>query len=469
MTHYERNIRLILFLILPILGFLLGWTLNQKSQNPTSIISTATTGISTENETKISIVDISTPRKKTKPKDVDLDIFWETWNTLEANFLNPDKIKTKEQIYGATRGMVASLEDPYTTFMTPKETSDFEESISGEFEGIGAEIAIKEGKLTIVAPLKGSPAELAGIRAGDIVLEIDGEPTFGISTEKAIMQIRGPEGEKVVLSIYREGEKKPLEITIVRDKIVLESVEWEMKDDVAFITISQFGTDAASEFQEAVNEILLQNPRGIIIDLRNNGGGLLDVCLKISTEFFDQKIIVKTKGRKFGDSGDIISGRDGAFLDIPVVVLVNKGSASASEIFAGAIQDHNRGLVIGETTFGKGSVQNVIPLGDGSSLKVTIAEWLTPEGRSIHKTGIKPCETIEFTEEDFIEKRDPVLERALDLVGTDEMEEILTNKNKVVEEDVEETAVSETETETEPEAVTEDLIEMEEIELAPIE
>jgi len=464
MTHYERNIRLILFLILPILGFLLGWTLNQKSQNPTSV-QTSETGVNIDNGVGISVIDASAPRKKTKPKDVDLDIFWETWNTLEANFLNPDKIKVKEQIYGATRGMVSSVGDPYTVFMNPKETSDFEESISGAFEGIGAEIAIKNEKLTIVAPLKGSPAELAGIRSGDIVLGIDGEPTFGISIEKAIMKIRGPEGEKVVLTIYREGEKKPIEITIVRDKIILESVEWEMKDDVAFITISQFGTDAATEFQEAVNEILLQNPRGVIIDLRNDGGGLLDVCLKIATEFFDQKTIVKTKGRKFGDSGDIMSGRDGAFLDMPVVVLVNRGSASASEIFAGAIQDHARGLVLGETTFGKGSVQNVIPLGDGSSLKVTIAEWLTPNGRSINKTGIEPCEAIEVTEEDYEAKRDPVLERALDIVGTEEMEKILIDKRKEPEtEKINETAVV-----PEPEIELEVEAPVSEEELVPVE
>ncbi len=431
MTHYERNIRLIFFLILPILGFLLGWTLNQKSQNPISDQTEIVTKL--DNATQISMIEISATRKKTKPKDVDLDVFWETWNTLEANFLHPEDIKTKKQIYGATRGMVSSLGDPYTVFMDPKETSDFDESISGEFEGIGAEIAIKNEKLTIIAPLKGSPAELAGIQAGDIILAIDEEPTFGISIEKALMEIRGPEGEKVVLSIYREGEKKPIEITIVRDKIILESVEWEMKNDVAFVTISQFGTDAATEFQAAINEILLQNPSGLILDLRNNGGGLLDVCLKIATEFFDQKIIVKTKGRKFGDSGDIMSGRGGAFLNIPIVVLVNKGSASASEIFAGAIQDHKRGLVLGETTFGKGSVQNVIPLSDGSSLKVTIAEWLTPEGRSIHKTGIEPCETIEFTMKDVEAKRDPVLERALDLVGTEEMTELLNKKDEQVE------------------------------------
>ncbi|MDH3324454.1 MAG: S41 family peptidase, partial [Candidatus Peregrinibacteria bacterium] len=387
-------------------------------------------------------VDDNKVVKRTEPSDVDLDIFWETWNVLESNFLNNDQMKVLDQVYGATKGMVDSLEDPYTVFMTPEETAKFEESISGEFEGIGAEIAIKNDQLTIVSPLKGSPAELAGIRAGDIVMQIDGEQTFGITIEEAVTRIRGPKGEKVVLTMYREGEKKPLEITVVRDTIIVEAVEFEMEDDVAVITITQFGTDAAKEFQEVVKEVLLQKPRGVVIDLRNNGGGLLDVCIKIATEFFDKKIIVQTRGRKFGDSGDLISGRDGAFLEMPLVVLANKGSASASEIFVGAVKDHNRGLVLGEKTFGKGSVQNVIPLSDGSSLKVTIAEWLTPGGHSINEEGIEPDEEVEFTEEDFEEGFDPVMERALDLVGTDEMVELLKQAKDEPEEEVVEVEVS---------------------------
>jgi len=229
-----------------------------------------------------------------------------------------------------------------------------------------------------------------------------------------------------VLTIQREGKRDPIDITIVRDNILLQDLEWEMKDDVAVITISQFGTDVVKEFQTAVEQILLQNPRGIVLDLRNNGGGLLDACIKISSAFFDKQIIVKTRGRNFGSSGDIYSERGGSLTEIPLVVIVNKGSASASEIFAGAVQDHKRGLLLGEKTFGKGSVQNVIPLSDGSSLKVTIAEWLTPEGHSINEKGIDPDEVVELTQEDFDNGEDPIMERALDLVGTDEMRMILS-------------------------------------------
>jgi len=421
MSHYERNIRLVLFLILPILGFLLGWSLSQK----TSHTSPAVGGVEVKEEKIIIHLPRGNGRRNTKPKDVDLSVFWETWNTMEANFLREEKLNAQDQIYGAAKGLVKSLDDAYTVFMTPDDTKKFEESISGEFEGIGAEIAIRKNQLVVISPLRGSPAELAGIMAGDIIFKVDDKQTGGMTIEEAVTNIRGPKGEKVVLTILREEEDQPLDITIVRDNIVLDSVEWEMKDDIAVVTMSQFGSDSIKEFQEATVEILLQKPRGIILDLRNNGGGLLDACVRIASEFLDQKIIVRTKGRKFGDTGDIMSGRNGSFLEVPLVLLVNKGSASASEIFAGAIQDHNRGLALGEKTFGKGSVQNVIPLSDGSSLKVTIAEWLTPRGRSIHEVGIDPDEMVELTREDRKEGRDPVMKRALDLVGSDEMKELL--------------------------------------------
>ncbi len=424
MPHYERNIRLILFLILPILGFLLGWSLSQKNSRYEPAVSVE---IKTPEEKPIALEEPKLKVKKnTKPKDVDLSLFWETWNGMEENYLYADKLKAQTQLYGAIKGLIQSLEDPYTVFMTPEETKKFEENISGEFEGIGAEIAIRDKQLVVVTPLKGSPAELAGVRSGDIILKINDEPTHDISVDQAVMKIRGPKGEKVVLSILRDDAKSPIEITIVRDNIVIKSLEWKMVDDVAVITLAQFGTDIVSQFQGITSEILLQNPRGIILDLRNNGGGLLDACVKIASEFIDQEVIVRTKGRKFGDSGDIMSGRNGAFLDVPLVVLINQGSASASEIFAGAVQDHKRGILLGEKSFGKGSVQNVIPLSDGSSLKVTIAEWLTPQGLSIHEKGVDPDEVIEMTDEDFENGTDPVLSRALDIVGTDEMKALLS-------------------------------------------
>lgn len=453
MPHYERNIRLILFLILPILGFLLGWSLSQKTsdnQKTTPVTVKVETGVNTIEQDLIDELkpEIKLIRRNDKARDVDLSLFWETWNLLEENYLHKDKFQVGSQIYGAAKGLVDSLEDPYTIFMTPEETEKFEESISGEFEGIGAEIGVRKGNLVIVTPIKGSPAELAGIKSGDVIFKIDGETTHGMSIEEAVTNIRGPKGEKVVLTVLREEEKNPIDITIVRDNIVLKNLEWRMQEDVAVLTVSQFGTELVREFRDAMSEILLQKPRGIVIDLRNNGGGLLDACVKIASEFLDEQVIVRTKGRKFGDSGNIMSGRDGAFLDTPVIVLVNKGSASASEIFAGAIQDHHRGLILGEKTFGKGSVQNVIPLSDGSSLKVTIAEWLTPDGKSIHEEGIEPDEVIETDSDN--EEADPVLERALELVGTDQMQSLLNSEETTEEISDQEAEVSDKEDADQP-------------------
>lgn len=429
MPHYKRNVRFILFLILPILGFLLGWSLSQKN----SIQSTQTNETISIKKLDEMVISLGDPQKgkKIKEKDVDLSIFWESWNALESNFLNQEIFNKKEQIYGATKGLIASVEDPYTVFMTPEDTAKFEASISGEFEGIGAEIAIRDDRLVVVAPLKGAPAELAGINAGDMIYKIDGEPTFGISAEEAVTKIRGPKGEKVTLTVIRKGEDKPLDIEIVRDNILLDSVEFEFREEVAMITITQFGTDVVREFRDIIPQVVLENPKGIILDLRNNGGGLLDAALEIATEFFDQKVIVKTKGRHFGDSGNLKSGKNGAFTSTPLVVLTNEGSASASEIFAGAVQDHKRGVVIGKKTFGKGSVQNVVPLSDGSSLKVTIAEWLTPKARSIHEKGIEPNEHIEMTKEDFKNEKDPIRERALEILnsGKEEIERILNARS----------------------------------------
>jgi len=418
MPHYKRNIRFILFVILPLLGFMLGWTLSQKN-----------TGYSDDVVVEpVPVAQNNAPLKlfrKTDPKSVDLDIFWETWHLMEANFLKTEQIDTKSQIYGATKGLVDSLEDPYSAFMSPDDTAKFEESMSGEFEGIGAEIALRDDNIVIVTPLKGSPAEIAGLKSGDVIFTVDEVSVHGWSIEEAVTAIRGPKGEAVVLAIIREGERKPIDITIVRDNIVYETLEWEIKDDIAVISLYQFGDKIENEFQAAMEAILLESPEGIVVDLRNNGGGLLDAAINIIGEFVSDEIVVKTRGRKFGDSGDLRSPKNGALQELPLIVLVNQGSASASEIFAGTIQDYNRGLILGAKTFGKGSVQNLIPLSDGSSLKITVAEWLTPKGRSIHEVGITPDELIEVDTDDIETGFDAILERALDLVGTDEMVDLL--------------------------------------------
>lgn len=420
MVHYKRNINLIVILLFPVLSFLLGWNLSQQS-----VVSEKSPSEKTSAEQEIkrdpspSQVGNFLYRQK-KEKEVDLGIFWETWNQMEANFLETEAFDIQSQVYGAVRGLVDSLGDPYTNFMDPDEYHEFNESMSGEFEGIGAEIGYKGDNVVIVAPLKGAPAEKAGLLPGDIIFRIDGESAQGMSIQDAVMQIRGPKGEKVDLTILREGENEPLEISIVRDNIILDSVEWRIEDQIAIIEISQFGNDVLKEFQKALSEIVLENPKGMVIDLRNNGGGLLDACVEIASEFLDREIIVRTEGRRFIDTGELMAGSGGTFLDIPLVVLINEGSASASEIFAGAMQDHGRALIIGEQSFGKGSVQHVIPLSDGSSLKVTVAKWLTPEGKSINEEGIHPDIAVEMNAQHFENEEDPILDKALEVIKNPE-------------------------------------------------
>ncbi len=440
MPHYQRNIRFISFLILPILGFLLGWSLSQKTieNSQTTPLQNIEEDKNEESSLSKMIQNKSLLSRKADPKDVDLSEFWLVWNTLENNYLDPSKFDNKEQINGAIKGLVNSLGDDYTVFMTSEELGKFEESMSGQFQGIGAEIDKKDKQIVIVSPLKGSPAESAGLETGDIVFKVNDENTFNWSIEKAITKIRGPKGEKVNLTILREGERKPLEISIVRDDIKLPTTKFEMvgtEKDIAHISIYQFGNTLDSDFKEILQEVLLESPKGIIMDFRGNGGGLLDACIRLISEFIESKPVVKTSGRKFGDNGELLSGRDGSFLDVPLITLIDKGSASASEIFAGAIQDYRRGVVIGETSFGKGTVQNLIPLGNnGASLKVTIAQWLTPLGKSIQKKGITPDITVDLKENEPTKDYDPILEKAIEVMNSDEMKTILETPAKTVEE-----------------------------------
>jgi carboxyl-terminal processing protease len=428
MIHFHRNIRLLLFVLLPTLTFVLGWHLSLQMTNGNQ-------NEKPKAETQNNVIQKDTAvtsflDKKRKEKEVDLSIFWEAWHQMETNYLHTEVLNVQNQIYGATKGLVDSLEDPYTVFMTPDEYSDFEQAMSGEFEGIGAEIGVKDGNIVIITPLKGSPAEISGLMAGDVVFKINDESTQGMTIQQAVTKIRGPKGEKVELTVLREGENEPIEISIVRDNIVLKSVEWRMEDDIAIVELSQFGNSVLREFNEFLSEALLLKPKGIILDLRNNGGGLLDACVEIASEFLENKVIVQTEGGRFGNTAEILSNKTGAFLDVPLIVLINKGSASASEIFAGSMQDHGRALLIGEQSFGKGSVQNLIPLSDGSSLKVTMAEWITPLGRSINEEGITPEIEIERTREDFENDRDPVLEEALDLIYRPKRIEALIEEGK---------------------------------------
>ncbi len=325
-------------------------------------------------------------------EEADLRVFWKVWRMLEEGYVDEEALNDQMMVYGAIKGMVGALDDPYTVYMTPDETKEFDQNLEGKLEGIGAELTVRDQMLVVVSPLKESPAEKAGLKPGDIVYKIDGNLTSEMTLFDAIMNIRGPKGTKVVLTIIRKDVEEPFEVSIERDTVEIESVTMEDKQDgIFYISINQFSDNTLPEFKAAVNALLLKDPKGLVLDLRNNGGGYLDSAVDILSEFIEGRREAVTIKQKDSSEDQIlkVSGRP-SLPDIPLAVLINSGSASASEILAGAVQDLKRGIVIGENSFGKGSVQEVDKLSDGSSLRMTIAKWYTPGGKNIDKVGIKP-------------------------------------------------------------------------------
>lgn len=345
-------------------------------------------------------------------KDVDFNLFWETWDTIKKNYVHQPVSET-ELLYGAMAGSVASLGDPHSIFFDPDTTQKFTQELQGTFDGIGTEIAIKNDTLTIIAPLPGSPADKAGLRAGDKILSIDAEDTAGMSLDYAVNKIRGPKGTDVVLSVNREGWDKPKEFKLTRETIKIQSVKWKMLDNgIAYIDLSYFNEDTSSEFNKAVVGIIAKNPKGIIFDLRNNPGGYLDTAIDVASEWVDKGVVVYEKSADGKLKANNANGQ-ARFKDFPTVVLVNGGSASGSEIVAGALKDYKLATLIGEKTFGKGSVQTLFPLEDGSSIKLTIALWLTPNQNTIDGEGIEPDIQVKLTDADFNANKDPQLDRAI--------------------------------------------------------
>ncbi len=351
-------------------------------------------------------------------EDVNFDLFWKLWDTLEENYVNKEELNEKEMFYGALKGLASSLGDPYTVFLDPRLSHEFDEIMSGSFEGIGAEIGIRNDILTIIAPLDGTPAQKAGLKSGDMILEIDGESTAGITINEAVNKIRGPKGEAVVLKIAREGIDELKDITIVRDVIHIKSVETEKKGDIFVIKILDFRDDTKELFDLAVREVLAENPKGIILDLRNNPGGYLDTAVEISSEWIEDGVIVSESFSEENVLNYFARGR-ARLKDYNTVVLVNEGSASASEIVAGALQDYKVATIVGEKTYGKGSVQILEDFEDGSSVKITVAKWLTPSGICIDDEGITPDIEIEYTQEDFDAGIDPQMDKAMEILNSE--------------------------------------------------
>lgn len=365
-------------------------------------------------------------------EDINFNLFWEVWDALRENYVDKDKLNEKEMFYGALRGLVASLKDPYTVFMNPKIAHDFAEDLAGTFEGIGAEIGIKNEVLTIIAPLPDMPAQKAGLLAGDRVLAIDGETTAGIHIDEAVNKIRGPKDTEVVLTIARTGDAEIKDITIKRGAILVSSVRTDSKNGIFIITLTNFNDDTESAFNRAVRDAIAAEPEGIILDLRNNPGGYLDTAIEVASEWVEEGVVVTEWYSQERQIEHLVRGR-ARLKNYATVVLVNEGSASASEIVSGALQDYGAGVIVGKKTFGKGSVQTLTQLEDGSSVKITVAKWLTPSGQSINDEGITPDQEIELTAEDYNADIDPQMDRAMEIFGGGEID--------IIEEEVSTTTV----------------------------
>ena len=334
------------------------------------------------------------PIEAERQKPLNLDLFWEVQESLDQDYVDELSLDKEAQLYGAIKGLVESVDDPYTVFMTPDETNQFQNSLDDTLQGVGIELTMREGNLTVIAPIKNSPAEAAGIVSGDIVATIDDEFVLDMTLFEAIMKIRGEEGTVVNLGIIRENEEELLDFEITRAQIDLPSVELAYlgeEEQIAHITINKFASDTKTEFSEYVQDILLKEVDGVVLDMRYNGGGFLEIAVDILSDFVEGKekaVIIKHRDPEQNEIR--YTNESGLLADVPLVVLVNEGSASASEIIAGAVQDHERGILIGEQTFGKGSVQVIDRLEDGSSLRFTIAKWYTPDDRTIDEVGIFP-------------------------------------------------------------------------------
>ena len=342
--------------------------------------------------------------------------FWQAWDLVHQNYVDQPVDETK-LVQGAIRGMMDALGDPHTGYWTPQETTDAAMSMQGEYDGIGAYVDTRGDYLTITKPISGYPAEQAGLQMGDQIIAVDGTDVTGMDPDLVRMtKVMGPAGTDVHLTIRRAGVDQPLEFTLTRAHIVIPSVTSKMLDNnIAYIQLTVFGDNTTSDFHDQLSQLMAQHPSGIILDLRDNGGGYLDAGVSVASEFIDSGVILY---EQYGDGSrtDYPAVSGGLATTIPLVVLVNGNTASASEIVSGAIQDDGRGKLVGVLTYGKGSVQNWIPLSDGGMARITIAKWLTPNGRTIDKIGLTPDVVVTMTQDDYTAGRDPQLDAAVQLL-----------------------------------------------------
>ena len=382
---------------------------------------------------KISVTGAEPPVNITR---VDFGRFWTVWQKIEEDYYDKTKINPQKMLDGAITGMIGSLGDPYTIYLPPQKNTDFKNGLAGQFQGIGAELGLTGNQIVVVAPLDGSPAKRGGIKPEDAILKVDGEATSGWSLAQAVEKIRGPKGTKVTLNILHKGKTDPEDIEITRDLITIKSVTgWVKKikdvpniklegslsnnkeNSVTYIRLSQFGDSTNKDWVELVNNLSQKTKqdstaKGVILDLRNNPGGYLTDAVFIAAEFLNEGSPVVIQDTGTGEKTTLSVTRHGLYLDTPVVIIINKGSASASEIVSGALRDHKRATLVGDTSFGKGTVQQAEDLGDGAGIHVTIAKWLTPNETWINGKGLEPDVKVSLPTKE--QERDTQLEKAIE-------------------------------------------------------
>jgi len=399
-TNKQEKLRKIILGSLFILVFVSGWVLGQQNTLRSRVGYTPTLD-----------------GKDSSSGSADFSTFWRAWDLIEKNY--DGKLDYTKMVNGAIEGMVKAVGDPYTAYMSPEDSKRLEDDLSGVISGIGAEVGIRDNKLVVIAPIDDSPAKKAGILAGDQISEIDGTDTTSMDVNEAVSKIRGKEGTVVKLKITRNGVSKEYDIT--RAKITIKSVKSEIKNNnIGYISISRFDSETTQELRTAINDLQAKNVKKVVLDLRDNPGGYLDESVTVASEFLKSGIIVtEKKDTLLGKKSEYKATGKGLLTgeDVKIVVLVNNGSASASEIVAGAIKDYKRGTLVGEKTFGKGSVQEIENLSRGSKLRITIAHWYTPNGVNIGKQGIQPDIEVKMSEADYNAGKDPQLDKALEILN----------------------------------------------------
>ena len=404
-NYYKKYKVVSIFTILLIATFLIGIYLGRNSVNNTK----------TED---LSIINVNPSASTT----IDMAPFWSTWKTLNDNFVYTKKgakeISDQDKLWGAIQGLTASYGDPYTVFMPPEESKSFDSNISGNFEGVGMELAIKDKNLVVISPLKGTPSYNAGVKKGDIILAIDGKSAEGVSVDEAVKLIRGKAGTVVTIKFARDGQKEPIEIKMTRGIIDVPTIDTEIKDDVFVIRLYNFYATSPEKFKDAVREFIQSKKTKLVLDLRGNPGGYLEAAVSMASWYLPLGKTVVRENFGGGKEENVYRSK-GYYVfnsNLKMIILVDEGSASASEILAGALQEYKIAKLVGTKTFGKGSVQELIKITPDTSLKVTIAKWFTPNGVSISAEGLTPDYLVKFTEQDAKDGKDPQMDKALELL-----------------------------------------------------